>query len=272
MKKALLFSVLFLLIPFLLKAQGSAGTDALIEIPYLIDMPTAGVLEKGKVGVSFYLMPGGVFLTRIDAGVFESFNIGISYGASNFIGTGTPGWYKLPGVSVKARIINETETMPALTIGFDSQGKGEYFTNYREFNNNISLDKDLEINRFKTKSPGFYAAGSKSFEFFGFLSFHGIFNYSLETGDNDKNMNIVVGFEKTIGKQLSLVTEYDFAINDNEAYSFGDGNGYLNAGLRWTIGEGFTAGLDLRDLLSNKKLKPGAADRAVKVEFIKPIF
>lgn len=272
MKKIFLFSVLFLLLNGLIKGQGSAGSAAAIELPYLIDMPTAGVLEKGKVGVGFYLMPDGVFITRIDAGVFESFNIGISYGASNFIGTGTPGWFKLPGVSVKARIIDETASLPGFAIGFDSQGKGEFFSKYSDFNSRVDEDKDLDVNRFKTKSPGFYIAGSKNFEFLGFLSLHGILNYSLETGDRDKNVNLIVGFEKTLGKKLSIVGEYDFAINDNAAYSFGDGNGYLNAGVRWTIGDGFTAGLDLRDLLSNKKLKPGAADRAVKVEFIKPIF
>ena len=257
MKRYVLLLFFFLFMQAITSAQGSAGTEAAIEIPNLIDMPTAGVLEKGKVGVSFYLMPAGVFLTRIDAGVFDGFNIGVSYGASNFIGTGAPGWYKLPGVSVKMRIIEETESLPGIAIGFDSQGKGEY---------------DSDLNRFKVKSPGFYAAFSKNYKFLGFLSLHGTINYSLENEDGDKDPDISVGIEKTLGSKLSIITEYDFAINDNANNSLGDGNGYLNAGIRWALGSGLTLGFDFRDLLSNKKLNAGAADRALKVEFIQSIF
>ena len=86
-------------------------------------------------------------------------------------------------------------------------------------------------------------------------------------------MNIMVGFEKTIGKSVSLVGEYDFALNDNNTNSYyGEGNGYLNIGLRWSLADGFTLGLDLRDLLNNRKWSPGSADRAIKIEYIKSIF
>ena len=39
-------------------------------------------------------------------------------------------------------------------------------------------------------------------------------------------------------------------------------------GLRWTIGNGFTLGFDLRDLLANKKWSPTSADRAIRLEYI----
>lgn len=238
-------------------AQGSAGTAAAHECASLIDLPTAGILEKGNVGINVYLMPQGVTIAKIEVGVFKDFSFGISYGAANFIGINSPRWYKLPGVNIKARIIDETESVPAIAIGFDSQGKGEY---------------DRDLNRFKVKSPGFYAAFSKNYKFLGFLSFHGTINYSLENEDRDKDPNISVGIEKTLGSKLSIITEYDFAINDNAKNSLGDGNGYLNAGLRWALGSGLTLGFDFRDLLSNKKLNAGAADRALKVEFIQSIF
>ena len=83
------FSIIIILyIPVL--AQGTAGAGAKLESQYLIDMPTAGVLKKGDVGTSFYLMPEGVFIAQLDVGVFDNFSFGISYGASNFIGVGTP--------------------------------------------------------------------------------------------------------------------------------------------------------------------------------------
>ena len=238
-------------------AQGTAGTDAKYEYRSLVDIPTAGILEKGFVGVSADVLPFGVVISKIEVGVFDNFSFGISYGGSNIIGTGRVDWYELPGVNVRARLVDETESMPAFTIGFDSQGKGLY---------------DEELNRFEIKSPGFYVAAAKNFEFLGYLSLHGVINYSLERDDDDKDLNLGVGFEKTLGGKVSLVGEYNFAINDNTIKAYGDGNGYMNFGVRWSVGEGFTIGLDLRDLLDNKKISSNKADRALFVEFIKSIF
>lgn len=258
--KVISFTILFFNIH--LFAQGNSPESQSLECYNLIDMPTAGVLEKGNVGVNFYFMPLGVLISRIEVGVFDNFSFGISYGASNFIGVGDPSWYKLPGVNLKVRIIEETDKTPAIALGFDSQGKGEYFTKY---NGNT-------INRFRFKSPGFYAVMSKNYDFLGFLSLHGMINYSLEKDDGDRDLDIVAGVEKTIGSKISIVGEFDFAINDNSKKSLGDGNGYLNAGVRWSMGGGFTLGFDFRDLLSNKKLTPGSADRALRIDFVKPIF
>ncbi len=255
MKKYLLLSVILFNIN--LFAQSSAGANANIEYPSLIDVPTAGVLDKGNVGLGVYFMPLGVVISKIEVGVFDNFSIGVSYGAANFIGMDSPKWYKLPGVSVKLRIIDESLSMPAFALGFDSQGKGEF---------------DNELNRFKIKSSGFYFAASKNFSFLGFLGLHGALNYSLENEDGDKDIDFSFGFEKTLGSNLSVVGEYDLAINDNARRSYGAGNGYLNMGVRWSFGNGLTLGFDLRDLLSNKKLNTASADRAVKVEFIKSMF
>ncbi len=238
-------------------AQGTSGTAAKYEYRNLIDVPTAGILDKGVVGVSLDIMPAGVVISKIEVGVFDNFCFGISYGGSNIIGQGTIDWYKLPGVNVRLRIINETLSSPAITLGFDSQGKGNF-------------NKDLK--RYQIKSSGFFAAVAKNFQFFGYLSLHGIINYSLERDDNDKDLNLAIGFEKTIGDKISLVGEYDFAINDNTGLSLGSGNGYLNMGLRWSVADGFTIGVNLRDLLDNKKFVSSKADRGIFVEYVKPIF
>ncbi|RJP58627.1 MAG: hypothetical protein QY331_05055 [Melioribacteraceae bacterium] len=254
MKKFLLLTLLLSLTIF---AQGTAGTDAKYEYRSLIDLPSAGILEKGFVGVSADVLPFGVLIAKIEVGVFDNFSFGISYGGGNIIGSGKVDWYKLPGINVRARLVDETESIPAFTLGFDSQGKGFY---------------DEDINRFEIKSPGFYVAASKNFEFLGYLSLHAIVNYSLERDDDDKDLNLGIGFEKTIGGKVSLVGEYNFAINDNTIKAYGDGNGYMNFGIRWSVGEGFTVGLDLRDMLDNKKINSNKADRAIFVEFIKSIF
>ena len=130
----------------------------------------------------------------------------------------------------------------------------------------------IHLNRYAIKSPGFFAAASKNFAMLGYLSIHGSVNYSLETKDGDNFMDLHLGFEKTLGSSFSFIGEYDFAFNDNNSQIFGNGNGYLNMGIRWSVGSGLTFGFDLRDLLNNKKLNPSTADRAFKIEYIKNIF
>jgi hypothetical protein len=65
--------------------------------------------------------------------------------------------------------------------------------------------------------------------------------------------------------------EYNFALNDNNG-DFGSGKGYLNVGLRWSVGSGFTLEFDLRDLLQNSTINTSSADRALRIEYIQAIF
>jgi hypothetical protein len=258
MKKNILLFCFIIVCSKLIMSQGTAGEKAKYEYRSIIDMPTAGVLEKGFVGITNDVLPAGVLILKLEVGVFDNVSFGISYGGANIIGAGDPRWYKLPGVNIRFRLFNESTLLPAIAMGFDSQGKGEYFDS---------------TSRYELKSPGFYGAVSKNFELLGYLSLHGTVNYSLETKDGDNFLNVYAGFEKTIGPDFSIVGEYDFAFNDNNSYkTYGSGNGYLNMGVRWALGDGFTFGFDLRDLLDNKKWSPGAADRAIKIEYIKSIF
>lgn len=258
MKKIYFVFIISFLLTTKIYSQGTAGVDAKFEYRTLIDMPTAGILEKGFVGLTTDVMPNGVLIEKLEVGVFDNVSFGISYGGSNIIGQGKVNWYKYPGVNLRARILNESNTFPAISIGFDSQGKGSYSDAF---------------SRFEIKSPGFYAAVSKNFSFIGFLSLHGTINYSLETKDGDNFPNISLGVEKTVGNKLSLIAEYNFALNDNAVTSaFGNGNGYLNMGIKFGIAQGFTFEFDLRDLLNNKKFNASTADRALRLEYIKNIF
>ncbi|MDP3831276.1 MAG: hypothetical protein Q8Q47_08395 [Ignavibacteriaceae bacterium] len=256
MKIKLLSALFTLLITSFIYGQGSAGEGAKFEYRNLIDLPTAGILQKGNVSVTSDLMAAGVLISKIEVGTFENISFGISYGGSNLIGTGMPKWNKLPAVNFRFRMFDESISYPTFTLGFDSQGKGEYFDS---------------SSRYDLKSPGFFAAASKNFSFLGYLSLHGVLNYSLEHKDGDNFANLMIGVEKTIGKRVSFLMEYDFAFNDNKSRNFGKGDGYLNVGVRWAMAEGFTLGVDLRDLLSNKKWSPGSADRAFKLEYIQSI-
>lgn len=247
---------LMLILPLDHFCQGTAGEGAKHQYRFLIDMPTAGILDKGLVSLNTEYLPYGVMIARLEVGVFDDISFGISYGGTNVIGAGAPDWYKLPAVDIRFRLFQETLFFPTISIGFNSQGKGIY--------------SETE-GRYAIKSPGFFGAVSKNFAFYGYLSVHGSASYSLETRDGDNFINFCGGVEKTLGQNLSLIAEYDFAFNDNQSDIFGKGNGYLNLGIRWSLSEGFTLGFDLRDLLNNKRINPSTADRSIRIEFIKVI-
>src|SRR4030042_5043439 len=117
---------------------------------------------------------------------------------------------EVPGMHVKIRLLEESFVLPALALGFDSQGKDGYL-------------KDLD--RYKIKSPGFYAVASKNYSFLGFMSFHGGINYSLERSDGDEDINVFAGIEKTLGPVVSLVLEYHLGANESKAKAVARGRG-----------------------------------------------
>lgn len=257
MKNLMRFLLCCLLLNSYYFAQGTSGSSAKYEYRYLIDMPTTGLINKGFAGITMEAMPYGVFMTKIELGVFDGVSFGLSFGGGNVIGSGIINWYKLPGINFRVRIIEESLALPTITAGFESQGKGFF---------------DKSLNRYEIKSPGFFVAASKNFDLLGYFSIHGALNYSLERDDNDKDLNLAFGFEKTVGEIFSILAEYDIAFNDNTLTAIGDGYGYMNFGVRCSIGDGLTIGLNLRDMLQNKKIDQNIADRGLFVEFIKGVF
>ena len=235
-------------------AQGSAGSSAKLEPRYLIDIPTAGMIDRGNFAVDIDFYQAGGVLAGFSVGIMDRLSMGLSYGGSRLIGGEQPVMNELPGVNVKLRIIEEGFLFPALVVGFDSQGKDGY-------------RKDL--NRYAIKSPGFYAAISKNYATLGFLSLHCGVNYSLERGDGDKDPNVFAGIEKTIGPAVSVMAEYNMALNDNDGNAIGRGKGYLNAALKVSVGGGVTLGVNLKDLARNAD-DGSVANRTVRIEFSKP--
>jgi len=134
----------------------------------------------------------------------------------------------------------------------------------------ISLSDGTEINRFAIKSKGFYAVASRNFNFIGNLGLHGGINYSTEWDDNDSNLNFFAGLDKSINQHITLLVEYDFAFNDNgkgkdeETYSFGEGNGYLNAALLFNVAQNIRIQINFRDFLGNQYKNP---DRSISIGY-----
>jgi hypothetical protein len=235
------------------RAQSYAGTAATMEPTMLVDKPTAGLLKRGSYMLSTNLFQEGGVIFGINVGLFEQFMFGISYGGTDVVGPKKIKLNPLPGVQLKMRISDETETSPAIAIGFDSQGKEPY------------LDAD-SLRRYTIKAVGIYGVLSKNYVFYGNLSLHGGLNYSSERTDGDKDVNIFLGFEKSLGKEVSVVGEYDFATNDNNR-KVGQGKGYINLGLRWAAGKGLIIGMDLKDITKNQQTFT-VGNRTIQIDYI----
>jgi hypothetical protein len=246
-------TIFLVIIATSLSAQNSAGDAANIEPRYIIDTPTAGVLKRGAFSFESNFFQDGGVMFGLYAGALDRLTFGVSYGGVGIIGKGKVNMQKLPGVTVKYRLFDETEAIPAIAFGFDSQGKETYIDS---------------LERFTIKSRGIFIAASKNYAFLGFLSFHGGVNWSMEKKDGDKDMDVFVGIEKSIGQELSFLTEYDFAFNDNHGNAYGRGNGYLNAGLRWSLASGLTLGFDLKNIVKNQN-NVTFANRTLKVEYVR---
>jgi hypothetical protein len=235
-------------------AQGSAGTEGILEPRFLVDIPTAGMLAKGGLAFDLDFYQEGGMLLGVSIGILDRLSLGVSYGGTNLIGSGEPVMNSVPGVNLKIRLVEEGLAFPAIVLGFDSQGRDGYL-------------KDLD--RYVIKSPGLYAAASKNYSMLGYFSIHGGVNYSLERADGDKDLNAFAGVEKSVGGVVSLVMEYNLGTNDNNEEALGKGRGYLNAGVKWTMGGGLTLAVCLKDLTKNGNDDIAVANRTVRIEYVK---
>ena len=249
------YSFLLVIVVQLAIGQGSSGSDAKIEPRYLIDLPTAGTLSHGGIALDMDFYQEGGLLSGLSLGVFDRLLVGVSYGGSNILGTAKPVWNATPGLSLKVRLIDETIFLPAIALGFDSQGREAY---------------DEQFGRYAIKSLGFYAVASKNYRALGFLSLHGGVNYSLERGDGDSDPNLFVGAEKTAGSFVSLLGEYNLGLNDSNQDALGRGRGYFNIGFRASVGGGLTLGFNLKDIFKNQQ-DITVGNRTMKIEYVKSL-
>jgi hypothetical protein len=236
-------------------AQGSAGSAGKLEPRALVDFPTAGMIPRGSVAldVDFY-RDGGVDLACA-VGIFDRLSAGLSYGGAGLIGAGSAVMNATPGFNVKLRLLEESVYVPALALGFDSQGHDGY---------------NRSLNRYVIKSPGLYAVFSKNYAVLGFFSLHGGANYSLERTDGNQNINLFAGIEKTIGPFLSFMVEYNLGSNDTGDRALGGGKGYLNLALRCSLGGGLTLGVTFKDIADNGG-NVTVANRTVHIEYVRSL-
>ncbi|MGA2296748.1 MAG: hypothetical protein ABSG15_04275 [FCB group bacterium] len=240
------------LIAINLYSQGSAGAKAKYESRYIVDMPTAGVIPKYSYSASAIIQSNGGLMIEVDASPLTNINLGISYSGSGIIGNDGVNWQRQPGYHLSVRLFDEKIYFPAILIGLNTQGSGNYINSQ---------------NRFQTLSPGLYAALSKSYIWkLGTIAFHGGVTYSFEPPQNDRSPNLYAGLEHSIGNNASFNIEYNPTLDDNNK-AIMKKKGMLNASFRWVVTSGFTLEFQAKDLLKNYA---GSTDftRNIKLEYI----
>lgn len=230
----------FLLLPVVIFGQ---GID--VQPRHVIDTPTAWPLPRAGFDFTTRVFGEGGMFVALNVGVSNQFMFGASYGGTNVLGENVVEWNRAPGVLLRYNIIPESFALPAMSVGFESQGYGPFIAK--------SDSAGKEINRYTNKSPGFYVVASKSYAFLEHLDFHGGINYSLERGDGDRDINLFTGAALAFNQDFEILAEYDFALNDTEKkVSLGEGTGYLNAGLRLNIKKVVYIEAYLKNLLQNR--------------------
>ena len=251
---------------------------AQVEQPYpplnLVSIPTAGTLPRGSFTLESLIIKNGGIVPRLSVGFTDNFNIGVSYGVQNLIGDTKPSINKTtPEVQIKYRIFDESEKMPALVYGLDTQGRGEFHKQESILSISGKSDSTRNLNRYDQKAWGMYIVFSKNWNLMGNLGMHAGISKSLsENDDGDKDLNVFFGFDKELNRSFSLLVEYDAALNDNlteddygtiKNITFGRGKGYLNAGVRWAISSNLMLEVNFNDI--NQNTEAEYTNREIKV-------
>ena len=243
----------FLFLSFVLNAQSYPPPSSLITLP------TAGTLQRGSFALEMRIQKFGGLTSSISVGLTDRFQLGISYGSANLIGDDSLIWYPKPETNLKYLLIDESETSPGISLGIDTQGLGKF----------NSVDS---LMRYDTKALGLFAVASKNWVTpLGNLGWHFGSNYNfIETNDNDKDVNFFMGFDIEFNPELSIMLEYNAALNENNMTSKNiaiSRGGYLNAGIRWTFVERLHIEMDFNNLMFDKK-KVDYFNREIKITYI----
>ena len=248
------------------------------EQPYpplnLVSIPTAGTLPRGSFTLESLLINNGGVVPRLSVGFTDNFSFGVSFGVQHLIGDSKPSINKTtPEVQIKYRVFDESQKMPALVYGLDTQGRGLYHAVDSISTHGIS-DSTVTLNRYDQKAWGMYMVMSKNWNFLGNLGLHtGISKSLTENDDGDKDVNVFFGFDKELNRSFSLLVEYDAALNDNlnnddyalNDITFGKGKGYLNAGIRWAMSSNLMLEINFNDI--NQNTEAEYTNREIKIMY-----
>lgn len=225
----------------------------------LVSVPSAGTLVRGSYAMQMRVQKNGGLTSSLSVGITDRFQFGLSFGSANLIGDDSLEWYPRPEANLKYRLIDETTSMPGVSIGLDTQGQGQF-------------NEADTLMRYDVKAMGIFAAASKNWVTpLGNLGLHMGTNYNFaEVNDGDKDINYFFGFDMEFNPELSILLEYNAALNENDmtakSMSITSG-GYLNAAIRWTFVERLHIEMDFNNLLFDDQ-KVDYFKRELKITYI----
>lgn len=223
----------------------------------IIDMPTGSILRGGAFRAGTRIYEQGGVLASLSAGVSNKVMFGVSYGGLDIIGNAQKiTWNPMPGVHFIYRVAEESMKLPAIVIGFDSQGYGPYYPKSSSIAPPDTASECPQVipppyhekmfDRYQFKSRGFYCVVSKGYATFVSAGLHIGVSYSLDKGEGEKAApTIFMSSDIHVARDLAFLLEYDFALNDAKIYP----RGILNFGARWAFGKNMFFDFDLQNIL-----------------------
>jgi len=185
----------------LLLSWGAAAQDlAQRPLQKLIDCPSAGGPEPGSYDFELRAYPDGGVLAGFTVGLFRRFSLGLFYGGTGIIGFTRPDWNPQPGITASCRLMDESLLLPALAVGYNNQGYGDW---------NDSTD------RYQFKAKWFYAALGKNFlwRYLGETGLHFGVNMNPAEGD-DGQLDLFAALDLRLVQQLAIISEWTAALDD----------------------------------------------------------
>ncbi len=248
MMKIFLYFLAFLTFFEISTAYGTAGNSASYESRYIVDMPTAGILKKMDYSIYTGFMNEGNVFVEFNFAPIDWLNVAMAFSGNNIIGNDDPEFQNYPSIHLKARVLNETMKIPAIVLGFSTQGKGLWFSGSE---------------RFETFSPGLYMSFSKNYKWdLGSLAFHGGINYSIEPEPDNRSINLWLGLEQSIGKYFALNAEYNAGFDE----IIKDNQNKVNLSLRTSLMSGLTVEFQIKNLFNDQS--KGGRYRAIYFDII----
>ncbi len=220
---------------------------------YIVDAPTAGLLRPGDFRANVRIYENGGVVAGLSAGVSNHVMFGVSYGGTQIIGDSQQiNWNPMPGIHLNYRIWDESLRLPALTLGFDSQGVGPYYSERNVHYPYVNGAESDSLNRYSFKSRGFFLVVSKGYATFINMGLHAGVSYSLDKGGSAKRSpTLYMAANAGLARDLAILAEYDFAVHDSAWYS----RGIVNVGLRWAFSGNIFFDFNLQNALGKREGK-----------------
>ncbi|MBD3285407.1 hypothetical protein GF359_03195 [candidate division WOR-3 bacterium] len=202
---------------------------------YYLHRPDPSVNLHGEYTVGLHIFPQGGLTASLCVGFFDRFQIGLSYGGENIVGSGRINWSNRPGIQLKVAVLDEEiyRNPLSLAVGFDSQEPP---------GSNLRAEDEVG-------SPGFYLVAGRLFNT-GIIGFDIGMGAGYEIFDEDQNedpLHFYAVSGLVIADVFTMTPELTVYPQRNP-----DDESVLNLGLgfKWDVYDGLKLEFLLADLLT----------------------